>query len=286
MFQSADFLRLFTTLFLIVIGLMSWSFHALIEQWMYKAKTARLYKLQKEKVQELYRFAELGRLSSGLFHDLNNLLTNINLNLELITMQTKGEKDKHAELIIPLQRTVESVRRLEEFTRAVRQQLKKNSTVTEFDILPVITQIVEVLHYKAREMSVNIEVDIEEDTKLFGNALKFGQVMTNLLSNSIDAYDGVQTTKRVIRVTSEKQKDQVSVSVSDDGGGIKKSDLDSIFEPFFSTKTIEKGTGIGLTISRDIMEKDFKGSISIDSQINQGTTVQLTFPTLLLASFP
>jgi C4-dicarboxylate-specific signal transduction histidine kinase len=104
------------------------------------------------------------------------------------------------------------------------------------------------------------------------------QVITNLISNAIDAYEPETPNKREISVCVKKKRNAAEIIVQDFGSGIKKEFLSLIFQPFFTTKNFEKGIGIGLSICKDIIEKDFKGKITVTSQLHAGTLFVIAVP--------
>ena len=104
--------------------------------------------------------------------------------------------------------------------------------------------------------------------------------MTNLLLNAIDAYEGKEINKknRTIVVDLQESQEEVILSVKDEGVGILKEHMQRIFLPFFTTKSTEKGTGIGLSISQEIVEKSFGGTIGVSSSKSDGTIFTVMFP--------
>ena len=241
-------------------------------------RTKELKQAQLDKVMQLYRFAEIGRLSSSLFHDLVTPLSQLSLNLE--ELKDRHEKKKIEDMKVLLQRAITGTKQLEISVYAVRQQLQNQETKKTFSLNKEIKQIIRLVQYKIRGMKIKVIFDEQKEIKVYGNNVKFSQLVTNLLLNAIDAYDGVaiDEQKRKIIVLLRQQKHTAVLSVTDFGKGIKSSDLEQIFQPFFTTKSAEKGTGIGLSISRDIVEGGFCGKITVVSSKETGTVFMVTFP--------
>ena len=105
--------------------------------------------------------------------------------------------------------------------------------------------------------------------------------MTNLIANAIDAYhlshDEKSLNNHEVKISSYKKDQLVYVEVEDHGEGIEKENLEKIFEPFFSTKN-DQGMGIGLSLTRDIIEKSFKGKIRVESKRGQGAKFIVELP--------
>jgi signal transduction histidine kinase len=104
--------------------------------------------------------------------------------------------------------------------------------------------------------------------------------MTNLISNAIDSYATIKNKKitKEIIVTMEKIGNKIVISVQDFGSGMDQQTLSHLFQPFFTTKNSSQGTGIGLYITKKMIEEDYQGTITVESQKNVGTlfTIRLT----------
>lgn len=244
-------------------------------------RTRELKQAQLEKISQLYHFAEFGRLASGLFHDLATPLNLVSLNLSKLTVQSKAIHSKQmSDIKIPLRRALIGTRKIENFIQAARKQIQYQKTIEIFSLVNEIHQTIQMLHYKTQEAHVNISFIYNTDIEMYGNTLKFGQLTTNLLLNAIDAYGNTRytTTQFLVEIRLQKINNNIKLSVQDWGKGISKNHLKKIFEPFFTTKSFEKGIGLGLSISRDIVEKDFNGKIQVESNKRVGTLFTVEFP--------
>jgi len=132
-----------------------------------------------------------------------------------------------------------------------------------------------VSFFKDNPISKNISFscDFDSDIRLIlASPEQLQQVFTNLFINAIEVMDS----KGTICIKTEMQSDKVIVKISDTGRGISPEIMEKIFNPFFTTKS-EKSTGIGLTISKKIIEAH-KGEISVESEQKKGTTFTIYFP--------
>jgi signal transduction histidine kinase len=241
-------------------------------------RTQQLQATQAEKIDQLYRFAEFGRLASGLFHDLMNPLTSVSLYLEQVS---KTNPDQVEETQKYLQKAFEASKRIERFTQAVRKQLQHREAQELFSINEGVRQAVQLVAHKAWQAHVQISFHATEEIVTFDNPLKFHQVIVNLLSNAIDAYTDIPLSvdrKREAAITIHQQHSEISLIIQDWGAGIAKASQDKIFQPFYTTKSAQEGIGIGLSTTKQIIEKDFRGSISVDTQEGYGTTFRILFP--------
>jgi C4-dicarboxylate-specific signal transduction histidine kinase len=133
----------------------------------------------------------------------------------------------------------------------------------------------EVLRIQQQALSqVDIRVRIANDVHdVMGEEVRLRQVLGNLISNAIDATKALPTAK--ITVSAYRKQEYVIVDVSDNGCGIAPEQLDSIFEPFQTTKKMGEGLGLGLAISANNM-KDMRGSISANLNADAGMTFRLS----------
>lgn len=236
-------------------------------------RTEELKKMQMEKIAQVYRFAEFGRLSSGFFHDLVNPLTIVSLNMERV----KDEQIKEiGEAKNYLAKAIEATRRLEDFINTARKQIRKEEEKRVFFIANEVQQVIDMLAYKARKANVKVNFYDGEGLELFGDSVRFSQAITNLIANAIDSYVDKKDKEGIVEVRIFSKGNSVFLEIKDFGAGIKKDHLKLIFEPFFTTKE-EQGIGIGLSLTKDIIEKDFKGNIKVISKEGKGTKFVLEF---------
>jgi signal transduction histidine kinase len=240
-------------------------------------RTQELRQVQMEKIAQLYRFAEFGKSASGIFHDLANPLNLVSLNLERLS--SKNRSQEKAEIEEMLKRAIEGTQRMESFVRAARKQVQNADITQVFDIQQEIVQSIHLLEYKAKSKQIAIEYKpSSEKISITGNPIKFSQIMMNLISNAIDSFEEATTTKRKVIIKNKVQNNKIMITIEDTGKGIDPANIAKIFEPFFTTKSFDTGTGIGLSITKTIIEKDFKGKITVVSRLNSGSTFTVLIP--------
>jgi two-component system C4-dicarboxylate transport sensor histidine kinase DctB len=242
-------------------------------------RTKELQQAQAEKVTQLYRFAEFGRLASGLFHDLMNPLTSVSLYLEQLDKSRSGEKMTQAQDY--LQKAIQASKRIQDFTQAMRKQLQHREAKELFSLNEGVRQAIQLLTHKAWEAHVTITFNANEELTTFANPLKFHQIILNMVSNGIDAYRDIpssQDRKREVVISIHSLGDDVNIIVQDWGCGISPEITGKIFQPFFTTKTTGNGIGIGLSSTKEIIEKDFSGTVTVESSEGWGSTFRITFP--------
>jgi signal transduction histidine kinase len=273
-----------------VIALVSWLFNRQMEQSLERAqrseaalkrqkaileikvreRTRELEKLQLEKMEQLYRFAELGRLSTSLFHDLANHLTTINIDLEGL-----GKTDQSK----IMQRLQHNASYIDDVIRRVREQLLGKEESESFTIRREIDEIMKILQPKAKQAGVDVAFEYsDKDSNLVmsGSLTRFRQLIINLLSNAIDSYEDTPKNTKSVTITLHRDKQDIVFSIQDEGSGIAPEIQATIFTPFYSTK--HGGVGIGLFIVKQITEQHFKGTIELVSSKGVGSTFTIKLP--------
>ncbi|PIZ09697.1 hypothetical protein COY54_02465 [Candidatus Falkowbacteria bacterium CG_4_10_14_0_8_um_filter_41_36] len=229
-----------------------------------EARTKELKEIQIEKMSDLYRFAEFGRLSSGIFHDLMNPLSALALNLDQV--QKNNPAKSHC-----LENAIRASHKMEDFIVALRNQIRRQSNKRYFSLNEEIIQIIKILNHKIIKNNLHLKFSPETEIKSYGDPVKFSQVAINLISNAIDAYEDKKSKHRIINISLYHQADYIYLAVADQAGGINPDNLPKIFEPFFSTKQgPQEGLGIGLSSTKNIIAKDFAGSIKIKNDFGRG----------------
>ncbi len=238
---------------------------------MVEERTAELRSAQ-ELLVRAEKLAAAGRLAAGIAHEINNPLQPIRVNLELMQEDVEAGNPIHLEDITEALRSVgrisRIVERLQEFTR------KRSDETPDMESLPlagVVQDVVTLSRTYARKSGVNIQLQLDENTYIYGNRDQLEQVFLNLILNAQAAMPHGGS----IHISSRIVDEQVVMRFTDTGVGIPPELITTIFEPFFSTK--DDGSGLGLFISYGIMQ-NHNGTIDVESKLGEGTTFSLTFP--------
>jgi PAS domain S-box-containing protein len=217
------------------------------------------------------RLAATGRLSASLAHEINNPLSSLTDILYVLTLQ-EGLTDDAKTL---LQSAKKEVDRLATIAKETLAPHRSSGERVKIKATELVDTSLESFHRQMEEAKVHIERHYESDAMIDVTPGELRQVFTNLISNAIDAMP--QGGSLNLEVFSEGQ--DVKLIFSDTGTGIAPENLDEIFEPFVTTKG-EKGLGIGLWISRNIVEK-LGGTIhvrSTTSETGHGTHFTICLP--------
>ncbi|MEI6214263.1 MAG: ATP-binding protein [Desulfuromonadales bacterium] len=156
-----------------------------------------------------------------------------------------------------------------------RNFFRPDKEIVTFSARTMISHAVELVDASLVDQNITVEIDAPDDLLLTGYPNEYSQVLLNLISNSRDAIKASSVAAGKISIRLSSEDGQGIVSFSDNGGGIPPDVLDKIFDPYFSTK--EMGTGIGLYMSKMIIERNMNGTITVHN-INAGTEFRIVTP--------
>jgi signal transduction histidine kinase len=244
----------------------------------------QLHEADQERVDTLHqveyanKMVSLGRLASGVAHEINNPLAIINEKAghikDIFTLtETYAKNPKLIDLvesvISTVQRCAKVTRDLLNFTRHL------NLSIQTIDLKEIIDEVQNVLTKEAELRSITVGVTVSEDIPTFeSDRGKLEQVFFNLFNSAIGAMGDGGHLEIVAR---QKNADFISVAFTDNGRGIPESDLKHIFEPFYYSKTGHSGTGLGLAVTY-AMVQEIGGTISVQSRPGQETCFDISIP--------
>lgn len=230
-----------------------------------KERTRELEKEHLIRIMELQRFAELGKQSASMLHDIANPLTVASLNLGQLSSK------KHDKGLV--RQVEQSLQYIERYVENARKRLLDVGSIATFSINKEIEQAATILKHHASSHHVRIKTDVPNDLHLTGDPVKFSQIIINLTVNAIEAHDTSSTKQCIVTITCTSCRSGVSISVHDKGRGIPKSNMQHIFTPFYTTKTdSSRNMGLGLSFVKELVEQDYHGTIIVKSSARNGTT--------------
>lgn len=172
----------------------------------------------------------------------------------------------------------ENIKYLSQTINDFRSFTKPNKKVSEFCLNRSLKKIQNIVNAQLKNHNILLEISIEESIKLFGCANELEQCIINLLSNSKDSLNLKsfnEEEKPTIKINCKKVDEKASIRIIDNGIGISKNNIEKIFEPYFTTKENMNGSGIGLYLSKSIIEKTFKGSLELKESENSHTCFEI-----------
>jgi PAS domain S-box-containing protein len=223
------------------------------------------------------KMSSIGLLAAGVAHEVNTPLAVISSYTQMLSKELR-EDSKKSELLDRITKQVfrasEIVNNLLNFSRT------SGAEFAEVDVNQIIQDTLALLEHQFRVSRVRVERELAAKLpRIYGNTGKLQQVFLNLFLNARDAMPG----GGVLRVATAGGS-TVSVMISDTGSGIAQEHIRRIYDPFFTTKTAVKGrqrpgTGLGLSVTYGIIQ-EHAGKISVESELEQGTTFHLEFPAI------
>jgi two-component system NtrC family sensor kinase len=221
------------------------------------------------------KIAAIGTLTAGIAHELNNPVNNIVLTAEALQEDFSRLSQEEAmelikDLLVQSERASEIVRNLLDFSRSEQPVFER------VDIGKIIRDTLKLLQNQIALSGVEVARDLPPALPIiFGDPKTLQQVFLNLFVNAIQAMkDGGML---AIKASSEDGGHWLKVEVADTGIGIDPEDLPHIFEPFYSTKEVGRGTGLGLSVSYGIVQKH-GGHLEVKSQKGKGATFTVVLP--------
>ena len=218
------------------------------------------------------KLASLGRLTSGVAHELNNPLNNISTSIQILIEEIEeNDLEYKKELLVGAEKEVERgkeiVRSLLEFAR------ERTLTLKQINFKDLVDSAIK--HVKS-EVPDNIQLKVEVPDNIQATVgLRIKSVIINLITNAVHAMkNGGEIT---ITAKNEFEREGFSFQVIDNGEGIPQNIITKIFDTFFTTKEVGKGSGLGLSITYGIMEQH-SGHISVSSEVGKGTTFSCFLP--------
>lgn len=279
------------------------------------ALTESIESLKQAQIQMVHqeKLASIGHLAAGVAHEINNPIGFISSNLHSLNNyiddlrqvleayasitpdMTQEELKRAFERVVQIKeeidfdyvmqdllelikdcnegstRVKEIVNNLKDFSR-----VEDNSEQQVFDIKTEIQNTLKLVNNELK-YSCTVELDLENEAKVVGHRGAINQVFSNLLVNAGHAIEATGE-QGLIRILSYDEEQWVVIKVSDNGCGMNEDVLTKIYDPFFTTKDVGVGTGLGLNISYDIIVNKNQGELVCESKVGEGTTFTIKLP--------
>jgi signal transduction histidine kinase len=240
----------------------------------------RLRQVQAD-LEHLSRVTTMDELTSSLAHEIKQPITAAVTDARTCLRWLGRDQPDVTEAREAAARIVKDVTRAADIIGRISSLFKKGALQRELvDVNELIREIIVLLRNEADRYSIAIRTDLAADVpKVMADPVQLQQVFMNLILNGIDAMQGT-TDGRELTVTSQSSDAELLISVSDTGVGLPAEQAEQVFKPFFTTK--KKGTGMGLPISRSIIESH-GGRLWAVGAAGRGATFQFTLPAIAAA---
>ena len=245
------------------------------------------------------KMASLGELTAGIAHEIQNPLNFVNnfsdVSKELVSelieesQKDKEERDEKLEMEIlndvdqNLGKILHHGKRASDIVKSMLQHSRGSEGEKEpTNINTICDEFLRLAYHglRAKDKSFNANFKLDLDEKLPEVEVipqDMGRVLLNLINNAFQACAEPAIENPEVIVATKYLEDQIEISISDNGQGIPEELMEKIFQPFFTTKSTGQGTGLGLSLSYDIV-KAHGGSLEVESVVGQGTTFRILLP--------
>ncbi|CAG2532882.1 His Kinase A (phospho-acceptor) domain-containing protein [Maribacter dokdonensis] len=246
------------------------------------------------------KMASLGELTAGIAHEIQNPLNFVNnfseVSNELVDEMNeeldKGDLEEVKAISLDIKQNLEKInhhgKRADNIVKGMLQHSRSNSGTKEpTDINALADEYLRLAYHglRAKDKSFNAELSTNFDESIGKVNIvpqDMGRVILNLITNAFYAVNEKKqrdvSFKPIVTVSSKKSDEHITISVSDNGNGIPEKVKEKIFQPFFTTKPTGQGTGLGLSMSYDIITKGHSGELLVTTQQGEGTTFKIIFP--------
>jgi len=239
-------------------------------------------RMQELQLMQSEKMSSIGVLAAGVAHEINNPLASVAGYAEALLRRFKVDT------------SLENDPRLEDFSKYLQVIIRESyrckgiidsllsfsrksdgSIQGELDINKILLELLELVRHKSNYERIEIQTNFEDDLPaISGDPSGLRQVFMNLLLN---AHQAINDSGKIIITTSCTDLSSVTVVISDNGCGISKENIDQIWDPFFSTKAVGSGLGLGLAITYNIIKRH-GGDINVESSAGKGTTFTIRIP--------
>jgi len=228
-----------------------------------------------EKLMQSEKLAAVGKLVSGIMHEINNPLTGIIGFSELLKKETKRlDKTQRKDL----EMISSEAKRIEKIVSSLLSFSRKHKSQKEPVIINnVLEQVLEIKERALKASNISVKKKLKKQlSNAKANIQQIQQVFLNIINNAESAMFEAHK-KGNLTIRTYEKSNMVCIEFMDDGKGMKEEALRQIFDPFFTTKETGKGTGLGLSISYGII-KEHKGNIFAESQEGKETKITVELP--------
>lgn len=216
----------------------------------------------------------LGELAGGMAHDINTPISSINTSIMLLEKRLSTDSDR--ELLDNMKISTE---RIINIVNSMRNQIRNlgSNDKEKFSLNQMVQDLHVLTQNEQKKNGCTFESEVKEEIEIYGEKTKLGQVLTNLVVNSIQAYGGNGKKGEVKLVAFKKDKNICRIEISDKAGGIPEKVQKYLFKNIMTTKGA-KGTGLGLYLAGSVIKGIYQGDIWFEVEKDIGTTFIIEIP--------
>jgi two-component system, NtrC family, sensor kinase len=237
-------------------------------------------RLQELQLLQAEKMSSIGVLAAGVAHEINNPLNSVAGYAEALLRRFRGEPDLVNDPRLEVFESYLNVIIRESYRcKGVIDSLlsfsRKSEGITgRVNINSLLNEVLELVNHKSRHQKIEIRLDLRPDIlEICGDASNLRQVFMNLVMNALQAIEGAGR----VDISTRVDEGYIVIQVRDNGSGIASAVMDQIWNPFFTTKAVGQGVGLGLAVTYNIVKKH-EGEIHVESQMGTGTLFTVRLP--------
>lgn len=212
------------------------------------------------------KMASMGEMMENIAHQWRQPLSFISTSASGIKLHKEFNTLSDELLDEAIENIMNSTQFLSNTIDDFRDFYKTDKVKSKFNVKEILEKTLKLTSSRFTNRAIKVIKDIDE-IFIFGFENELIQVLVNILNNARDELEKLPNDERFIFVTLKQKEDKVIISVKDNAGGVNEKIINRVFEPYFTTKSDEKGTGIGLYMSNEIITKHFNGKIYVQNEV-------------------
>ena len=220
------------------------------------------------------RLAAMGEMLANISHQWRQPLNVLGLKVQELGLTYKFGQLSEELLDGNVAKAMEIIQHMSQTINDFQEYLTPNKEKTRFSVDQVIAKTVSLIRENFQNQNIGIKTISADDPQITGFPNEYGQVLLNLFMNSRDAFLERGITEAQITVRSWVENERAVITITDNAGGVKEEILDKIFDAYFTTKELGKGTGVGLFMSKNIIEQNMGGRLSVRN-VNGGAEFKI-----------
>lgn len=209
------------------------------------------------------RRAVMGEMINNIAHQWRQPLNVLGLYLQELPIVYNTSKFNREYLESSVENSMKMILHMSETIDDFRNFFRTDKAKVMFSVEQMIQKTLSLVTESFKDQQIRIVVNNNGHHKISGYPNEYGQVLLNILMNARDALVGKNVDNARITICAREQENRSVVTITDNGGGIEKDIMDRLFDPYFTTKALDKGTGIGLFMSKTIIEKNMGGKLTV-----------------------
>ena len=215
------------------------------------------------------RLAQMGEMISMIAHQWRQPLNNLSMIIQSAALKHKLGRFDDERMVKLSEDSQKQIMQMSQTIDDFRYFFKPNKHPSEFNVTTSILHVLTLLKPSLEQELIVVETHLEDDVLMKGFSNELGQVLLNILNNARDVLvENNRDKKKIISIVLKKEDENVLITIEDNAGGIEDDVIDKIFDPYFSTKEGRNGTGLGLYMSKSIIEGQCQGHLSVKNGTN------------------